>query len=68
MTCLKKTARNVQIDPRDKVYGLLGLSDLNLSPHPGLKIDNDKRTARDVYVGVVQAVVDTSSRLDIIQY
>lgn len=52
-------------DPRDKVFGLLGLSDLSSSTHPGLKIDYN-RTVRDVYVGVFQAIVDITSKLDIL--
>ena len=52
-------------DPRDKVFGLLGLSDLSSSTHPGLKIDYN-RTVRDVYIGVFQAIVDMTSKLDIL--
>jgi len=52
-------------DPRDKVFGLLGLSDLSSSTHPGLKIDYN-RTVRDVYIGVFQAIVDITSKLDIL--
>lgn len=52
-------------DPRDKVFGLLGLSDLSSSTHPGLEIDYN-RTVRDVYIGVFQAIVDITSKLDIL--
>ena len=52
-------------DPRDKVFGLLGLSDLSSSTHPGLKIDYN-RTVRDVYIGVFQAIVDITSKLDVL--
>jgi hypothetical protein len=52
-------------DPKDKVFGLLGLSDLSSSTHPGLEI-NYNRTMRDVYIGVLQAIVDITSKLDII--
>ena len=52
-------------DPRDKVFGLLGLSDLSSSTHPGLRVDYS-RTVQEVYVGVVQALVDTTSKLDVI--
>lgn len=52
-------------DPRDKVFGLLGLSDLSSSTHPGLKTDYN-RTVRDVYIGGFQAIVDITSKLDIL--
>lgn len=52
-------------DPKDKVFGLLGLSDLSSSTHPGLEIDYN-RTMRDVYIGVLQAIVDITSKLDIL--
>lgn len=50
-------------DPKDKVFGLLGLSDLSYRTHPGLKVDYS-RTVREVYIGIVQAVVEITSRLD----
>ncbi len=54
-------------DPRDKIYGLLGISDLAGSSHPGLKIDyGQDSTVRSVYVGAVRAIVDTTERLDVI--
>ena len=54
-------------DPRDKIYGLLGISDLAGSSHPGLKIDYGKdSTVRSVYVGAVRAIIDTTERLDVI--
>jgi hypothetical protein len=43
-------------DPKDKVFGLLGLSDLSSSTHPGLEIDYN-RTMRDVYIGAVMAII-----------
>jgi hypothetical protein len=49
-------------DPKDKVFGLLGLSDLSSSTHPGLEIDYN-RTMRDVYIGVLQAIVDITQSL-----
>lgn len=52
-------------DPRDKVFGLLGLSNLSSGTHPGLKIDYN-RTVRDVYIGVFRAIVDITSKLDIL--
>ncbi|KAE8441369.1 hypothetical protein EG329_005472 [Mollisiaceae sp. DMI_Dod_QoI] len=57
----KKFASN----PRDKVYGLLGLSDLATSSHPGVQI-NYRRSIRDVYMGVVEAIVDTTSKLEVL--
>ncbi|VUC30110.1 unnamed protein product [Clonostachys rosea] len=54
-------------DARDKVYALIGLSDLRHSSHQGLRIDySESRTIRDVYIGVVRAVVDETLSLDII--
>lgn len=54
-------------DPRDKIYGLLGISDLAGSSHPGLKIDySSASTPRTVYVGAVHAIVDTTKSLDVI--
>jgi hypothetical protein len=62
---LRKNRWKLASDPRDKVFGLLGLSDLSSSTHPGLKIDYN-RTVGDVYIGVFQAIVDTASKLDIL--
>ena len=62
---LQKNRWKLASDPRDKVFGLLGLSDLSSSTHPGLKIDYN-RTVRDVYIGVFQAIVDITSKLDIL--
>ena len=54
-----------RIRPKRQVFGLLGLSNLSSSTHPGLKIDYN-RTVRDVYIGVFQAIVDITSKLDIL--
>lgn len=52
-------------DPRDKVYALLGLSDLDNNSHPGVKIDYS-RTVRQVYMGAAQAIIEITSNLDIL--
>ncbi|MCJ1460252.1 hypothetical protein MMC28_010631 [Mycoblastus sanguinarius] len=51
-------------DPRDEVFGLLGLSNIPSGCHPGLTISY-KRTAEDIYFGVVQALVEIYSTLDV---
>ncbi|USP76812.1 HET-domain-containing protein [Curvularia clavata] len=54
-------------DPRDKVYALLGLSDMAPNSHEGLTVNyGENWSKRDVYTGVVRAVVHKTSRLDII--
>ncbi len=56
-------------DPRDKIYALLGISDLAGSSHPGLKIDySPSSTPRTVFVGAAQAIIDTTHSLDIISH
>ena len=52
-------------DPRDKVFGLLGLSNLPSDCHPGLAISYKKK-AEDVYIGVVKALVEIDSTLDVL--
>lgn len=52
-------------DPRDKVFSILGVSDLAKSNHPGLLIDYTKSVA-DVYVGAVQAIIQSSSTLEVL--
>jgi len=56
-------------DPRDKIYGLLGISDLARSSHPGIKIDYSlASTPRTVFIGAAQAIIDTTNALDVINY
>ncbi|KAK5654713.1 hypothetical protein OQA88_7037 [Cercophora sp. LCS_1] len=52
-------------DPLDKVYGVLGLVDEPSRLHPGVKV-NYGRTIRDVYMGVVQTIVETTAKLDVL--
>ena len=54
-------------DPRDKVFGLIGLSDLCENAHPGLTIDYH-RSIREFFIGVVQAIIDTTSNLEILRF
>ncbi|KAG7009684.1 TPR_REGION domain-containing protein [Physcia stellaris] len=54
-------------NPRDKVFGLLGLSDMCQSAHPGLKIDY-RRSIRDVYIGAATAIIDSTSSLEILRF
>ncbi|KAI1120679.1 heterokaryon incompatibility protein-domain-containing protein [Nemania abortiva] len=62
---LLRYQHNLASDPRDKVYGLLALSDMVSSAHLGVQIDYH-RSVRDVYMGTVQAIVETTSSLDIL--
>ncbi|KAF5253436.1 hypothetical protein FANTH_1671 [Fusarium anthophilum] len=67
LNILRRNRHKNATDLRDKVYALIGLSDLHLSSHPGLQIDySESRTILNVYTGVVQAIVDETSQLDII--
>jgi hypothetical protein len=52
-------------DPRDRIYALIGLSYLDNSDHPGLKIDYT-RSISQVYRGAAQAVIEATGELDII--
>jgi hypothetical protein len=52
-------------DPRDRIYALIGLSYLENSDHPGLKINYTKSISQ-VYRGAVQAVIEETGELDII--
>jgi tetratricopeptide (TPR) repeat protein len=52
-------------DPRDRVYAVLGISTLANSDHPGLKIDYSKPVG-NVYLGATRAIIDETSRLDVI--
>lgn len=55
------------LDPRDKVFGLLGISDLCESAHPGLTIDYHQ-SIREVYIGVMRAIIDITSNLDVLPF
>jgi len=62
---LLKNRNKSSSDPRDKVFGLLGIVNSNSIGHDQLQI-NYNLPVKDVYSGVVQAVVGTTQRLDII--
>jgi hypothetical protein len=62
---LLKNRNKSSSDPRDKVFGLLGIVNSNSIGHDKLQI-NYNLPVKDVYSGVVQAVVGTTQRLDII--
>ncbi|KAI1449443.1 heterokaryon incompatibility protein-domain-containing protein [Annulohypoxylon stygium] len=50
---------------RDKVYAILGLSDLRNSAHPGTIVDYHK-SVPEVYIGIVQAIIDSSLSLEVL--
>lgn len=52
-------------DLRDRVYGLLGISSLNTSSHPELKIDYTKSPS-EVYRGAARAIIEETGSLDVI--
>lgn len=52
-------------DPRDRVYAVLGISDLSESRHPGLQIDYSAPMNK-VYMGAARAVIEETESLDII--
>lgn len=52
-------------DPRDRVFALLGLSNLSASGHPGLQIDYS-RSISEVYRGAAQAIIEETRGLDIL--
>ncbi|KAI2473329.1 heterokaryon incompatibility protein-domain-containing protein [Annulohypoxylon bovei var. microspora] len=52
-------------DKRDKVYAILGLSDLGSSTHPGIIVDYNKPIP-EVYIGIVQAIIDSTFDLEVL--
>jgi hypothetical protein len=64
---LNSHRRRNSSDPRDKIYGFLGISDLKDSHHPGLKVDySPSHSVRKVYIGAAQAIIESTSKLDVI--
>jgi hypothetical protein len=65
LNTLEENRSKMASDPRDKVFSLLGITNCESSGHNRLQIDYS-RSVKDVYTGVVQAVVETTRCLDII--
>lgn len=64
---LRQTRFKKATDPRDKLYAMLGLSDMNQASHDGLNINYSKQwTKRHAYTGIVRAIIETTSDLDIL--
>lgn len=55
----------ISSDPRDKLFGLIGMSNLNTSSKDGTVIDYS-RSVSEVYKKLVQVVVEETNELDII--
>ncbi|KAM0231344.1 hypothetical protein ACHAP5_011111, partial [Fusarium lateritium] len=62
---LRRNRSRLCLDPRDKVYSVLKISDLASIDHPGLFIDY-KLSISQVYIGAVQAAIELSSSLDVL--
>jgi Heterokaryon incompatibility protein (HET) len=62
---LRHNRSRLCVDAKDKVYSVLGLSDLANSDHPGILIDYNKSIAQ-VYTGAVQAMIQSSSTLEVL--
>lgn len=65
LSLLKNNRKKSAREPADKVYGILGLSDLGTSRHLGLRI-NYRLSIREIYVGLMYAVVEETSKLNVI--
>ncbi|KAK2767532.1 hypothetical protein FQN54_003689 [Arachnomyces sp. PD_36] len=65
LTLLRHNRSRFCSDMRDKVYSILSISDLATSSHPGLSISYD-RPVSEVYIGAVQAIIQSSSMLEVL--
>ncbi|RFU27850.1 hypothetical protein B7463_g8502, partial [Scytalidium lignicola] len=65
LTLLRHNRSRFCADKRDKVYSVLGLSDLTNSNHPAILIDY-KKSIPKVYIETVQAIIQSSSSLEVL--
>ena len=65
LTLLRHNRSRLCADKRDKVYSVLGLSNLTNNNHPRISIDYNK-SIMEVYIGAVQAIIESSSTLEVL--
>ena len=67
LTVLATYGDRQSTDSRDRIFSLISISDMSHSDHDGVTIDY-RKSPKDVYTGAAQAIIETTSSLDILTH